>query len=294
MAEICFLGTGGSVATPERDNTSFIINFHGGARRKVPDSNVSRQKLILIDCPGSIIQKVKKLGFSPLEIGTILVTHIHPDHIYGLPSLVHSLMLEEGLIRLYGSEETIKFCRRFLDLFGLQEKRFKMRIGYVPITPGQTFSLESHAEVTALSVPHHSSSLAYHFRFCRNALKSLSPTVHPSAESPDSDAAGTLDLVYSGDTPVDTVLIDAAHSADCLIHDCSAPSRIFEEYPILYNMHTHSLALGRLAHKAGVRSLIPCHFFGEVAFSLTELEEEIRRSFNGKLIIPHDFDKIQL
>jgi len=58
MVELKFLGTGGSVATEGRDNTSFLILFE--------------QELILVDCPGSVIPKIKKLH--------------HPDHIYGLPS----------------------------------------------------------------------------------------------------------------------------------------------------------------------------------------------------------------
>ena len=80
MADLYFLGTGGSIATEDRDNTSLLLD--------------TENRLILIDCPGSVIQKIRKLGFDPRQIKTILVTHVHPDHIYGLPSLVHSLMLQ--------------------------------------------------------------------------------------------------------------------------------------------------------------------------------------------------------
>src|SRR4030043_500857 len=106
MAEIYFLGTGGWVATPQRDNTSVLLR--AGA------------KLILIDCPGSVVAKIRKLNFDSREVSTIILTHVHPDHIYGLPSFVHSLILDEGEIRLLGSEETVAFARRLLDLFGLR------------------------------------------------------------------------------------------------------------------------------------------------------------------------------
>ncbi len=57
-------------------------------------------------------------------------------------------------------------------------------------------------------------------------------------------------------------------------------------------MHTHALDLGRLCQEAEVRCLIPCHFFGELDFSLSEIEQEIKKNYQGKLIIPEDFEKI--
>ena len=54
MFDIYFLGTAGSVANKDRDNTSFLVNHN--------------DCLSLIDCPGSVIQKVKKLKFDPSNI----------------------------------------------------------------------------------------------------------------------------------------------------------------------------------------------------------------------------------
>jgi len=258
MTEIFFLGTGGSVATKERDNTSLLVS--------------SEEALILIDCPGSVIQKIKKLGFDPRCLTSILVTHIHPDHIYGLPSLIHSLMLDECRIDLYGSEETIVFCQRLLDLFHLREEKIKTKINFMSLKNGQDLSLASSLQATALKVPHHSSSLAFYFDFGRENKK----------------------LIYSGDTPLYTSLFDQAIDLDYLIHDCSTPSRFFKEYPYLYEMHTNSLQLGKLCHEAQVRCLIPCHFFGELDFSLVEIEKEIRQNYKGELILPRDFQKINI
>lgn len=258
MIEICFLGTGGSVATKERDNTSFLIRNEEG--------------LILFDCPGSVFQKIKRLDFDPRDVTTILMTHTHPDHVYGLPSLVHSLMLDEGLIRLFGSAETIGFCEDLLDLFRLREKRIKTRVDLIPLRSGESIRLNGSLSCLPVKVPHNPSSLAYHLCF----------------ESEGKE------LVYSGDTPCYPPLFEEAAGKDCLIHDCSAPFRFFGEYPSLSAMHTHSLELGEQAQKYGVKCLIPCHFFGELDFSLQEVEEEIRKNYTGKLIIPQDFERLTL
>jgi len=258
MIELCFLGTGGSVATKERDNTSFLLNHN--------------ETLFLIDCPGSAIQKIKKLNFTPLKIATILITHIHPDHVYGLPSFIHSLMLDEGLINLYGSVESVDFCRELLDLFQLRDKKIKTRVDFISLDPGQSFQLAESIQCTPLKVPHSSSSLAFQFHF-ENEMK---------------------ELFYSGDTPIDPLIFEQAKGKDYLIHDCSTPSRFFKMYPSLREMHTHSLELGSHSQKSNVRCLIPCHFFGELEFSLSEIENEIRENYKAKLIIPEDFEKIIL
>jgi ribonuclease Z len=258
MIEIDFLGTGGAVATKDRDNTSFLI--HDG------------HTLVLVDCPGSVIQKVKKLDRDPREISTVLITHIHPDHIYGLPSFVHSLMLEDKEVRIYGSDQSIQFCRKLLDLFRLQEEKIRCRIDFTPLRPGEKFQLAPMLTCSCLSVPHHASSLA--FRFCFEKAE--------------------VELFYSGDTPVHPPVFREAEEIDYLLHDCSAPARFFQEFPALYTMHTHSRELGEMAQQAGVKSLIPCHFFGELDFDLQEIEGEIKEHFQGKLVIPGDFDKVRL
>jgi ribonuclease BN (tRNA processing enzyme) len=108
-----------------------------------------------------------------------------------------------------------------------------------------------------------------------------------------SEKDGT-EMLYSGDTPRFPELLQQVQNIDYLVHDCSAPSRIFEEFPSLYAMHTDSLALGELAQEAGVKHLVPCHFFGEVDFSIGEVEDEIKKNFRGALTIPVDFSKIPL
>lgn len=258
MAEICFLGTGGSVATKERDNTSLLVS--------------SDDSLILIDCPGSVIQKIKKLNRDPRNINSILVTHIHPDHVYGLPSFVHSLMLDECIINLYGSEETIRFCQDYLDLFHLQDKKIRTRIRYIPLKEKEEIQLSPSMRLLPLKVPHDISSLAFHFYFLEEGKE----------------------LIYSGDTAFHPLLFQDAKDKDYLIHDCSAPSRFFDQYPSLYQMHTHSLQLGEICQQVGVKCLIPCHFFGELDFSLSEIESEIRKSYSGQLIIPRDYERITL
>jgi ribonuclease Z len=258
MKELCFLGTGGSLPWRDRNNASLVLNL--------------KNDLILIDCPGDAFGKIKKLDLDPRNIYSIFVTHIHPDHIYGLPALIHSLMLEEMSIYLYGSEETIQFCKKLLDLFNLLDKKIKCRVRFKKVRPDQLFEIHPFLRSYAVKTPHTPSSMGLDFDF----------------EEED------LGLIFSGDTPVYLPLFKKSGSPDILIHDCSAPSRYFKKYPSLSKMHTSSLDLGKIAQQAGVRFLIPIHFFGELDYSLDEIEKEIRKSYKNRLMIPKDLDKLRI
>jgi len=258
MTEIGFLGTGGWIATKKRDNTSLLIQHE--------------KNLVLVDCPGSVIQKIKLLELEPADIVSILVTHVHPDHIYGLPSLVHSLMLEECKIGLFGSEPAVDFCRRLLDLFQLREARIKCRINFFPLVSGQRFRPQSTISCSCLSVPHHPSSLAFIFKF----------------------GGEEKSMIYSGDTPLFPPLFDEAREIDLLIHECSAPKRYFDRYPVLYDIHTNAFDLGHESRKSLVKKLIPCHIFGDLDFLESEIEQELIESYGGHVVMPHDSMKIRL
>ncbi|MCX7973268.1 MAG: MBL fold metallo-hydrolase [Candidatus Aminicenantes bacterium] len=254
MAELIFLGTSGATATATRDNTSFLLK-------------VEKERL-LIDCPGSIISKIKRVGEDPTQICTLFLTHTHPDHIYGLPSLVHSLMLVEKNLCIYGSPETVSLVAQLLDLFKLRQPNIRYQTTLISINSGEEKKISDTLRVKALSTPHHSSSLAYLF-----SLESIGQK-----------------WLFSGDTPPYPPLFEEAREVDLLVHEASAPQRFFEAYPELKTVHTSSFELGYLASRAGVKRLIPCHFFGEVDFSLEEIEAEIRANYLGELFIPQDLD----
>lgn len=255
---VYFLGTGGASSSRERDNTALLLENNGG--------------LFLVDCPGSVIRKIKVLRLDPHRLRALFITHTHPDHIYGLPSLVHNMMLEDIILPVYGSHESLSFAGRLLDLFGLRREKIKFRVEFKPLAPDDTFVPLNGMRSRALAVRHKSSSLGLHIVFSREKV----------------------DFLYSGDTAVCPSLFKRFSGTDYLVHDCSVPSRFFRLHPDLPDLHTQSLDLGRLAAQACIRCLIPIHFFGEADFSLDEIENEIKKNFSGKLVIPHDLERLLL
>ena len=254
MAEIVVLGTGGALATRDRDNTAFLLRAGATAA--------------LIDCPGAVVQKVLRVGVRPEDVTDLFVTHVHPDHVYGLPSLVHGFMLRDGVLRVFGSAETVEFCARLLDLFGLRRSKYRTRVEFTALVPGEPAGVSKGVEITAHRVPHHASSLAFEFRL--------------------SD--GPRKVVFSGDTPLDPGLFERSREADVLCHDCGGPARFFAEYPALASRHTSAKDLGVWSGRAAVRTLVPCHFLAELGFPPAEAEAEIRAGYSGRLVLAADLD----
>jgi ribonuclease BN (tRNA processing enzyme) len=181
-------------------------------------------------------------------------------------------MLDDCVIEILGSELSVNFCAKLLDLFNLRSEKVKCHVNFIPVMAGENYRISPSLTCSFYKIPHSPSSMAVGF--------------HKSEDG--------MELLYSGDTPRFPELLQRVQNIDYLIHDCSAPLRIFEEYPSLYAMHTDSLTLGKMAQEAEVKHLVPCHFFGEIDFSIGEIEEEIRKNFRGELTIPEDFSRLPL
>jgi ribonuclease Z len=74
MLDVCLLGTGGMTPLPKRWLSSLLVRFQG--------------HLLLIDSGEGTQISLKIAGWGFKEIGNILLTHLHADHVAGLPGLL--------------------------------------------------------------------------------------------------------------------------------------------------------------------------------------------------------------
>src|SRR5262245_45406414 len=108
--EFTFLGSSGAVPSVTRDTTSLVFTGDDGA--------------ILVDCGGSPVQKLRRAGVDPLQLTHVVVTHMHPDHAYGLPALVHNLR-QLGRVAPLGilcRAEHVDALRTLLGVFDLWQR----------------------------------------------------------------------------------------------------------------------------------------------------------------------------
>ena len=85
MMELIFLGTGAGVPSKERNVTAIALNL-------LQEEN----HIWLFDCGEATQHQILHTKIKPRKINKIFITHLHGDHIYGLPGLLSSRSFQGG------------------------------------------------------------------------------------------------------------------------------------------------------------------------------------------------------
>lgn len=84
--ELIFLGTGAGMPSKQRNTSSVVLNLVE-----------ERGTYWLIDCGEATQHQLLYTSLKPRRIEKIFITHMHGDHIYGLPGLLGSRSFLGGL-----------------------------------------------------------------------------------------------------------------------------------------------------------------------------------------------------
>ncbi len=219
MAELVVLGSAASVPDAAHDTVSLVLHEPGAA--------------ILIECGGSPLHKLARLGINPEEIRAVVLTHRHADHLYGLPMLIQGLWLDGRALPLpiYGPRQALDLARELLALFGLAEREgmFPLQWHPVPLRTGRRVLEMGELKITAAPVNHgENDTLALRF------------------ENETTKRA----IVYSADTEPSQALGSLASGADILLHEATG------DLP----GHSAPAQAAEVAREAGVEQLVLIHY----------------------------------
>jgi len=251
LATLTFLGSAAAVPTIGHDNTYLAIE--------------GDQSTLLIDCAGSPLLKLQLAGLDPVQVGYVLLTHRHPDHIYGFPSLMLGLWLLGCQIplQILGEAEGLRGAQTLLGAFHPEEE-------WPCFCPPEYHEIDLHNETVALDLP--------------DLLVTVAPTVHPvpsmAVKMMDKSTGGTL--VYSSDTAPCDALLRLARGADVLIHEAAGP-----EYG-----HSSAAQAGSMAQRAGVGKLYLVHY--PVLYTdLNDLQTDAQREYSGEVELARDLGTVE-
>ena len=113
--DVTILGTGSAIPTVKRGTTSHFVNC--------------QQRHILIDCGEGTQLQLRKFKIKFQQIDIILISHLHGDHIFGLPGLLSTMQLlgRENKLKIYGPTGIIRLLKVQFEEVGT-DKLFPIEI----------------------------------------------------------------------------------------------------------------------------------------------------------------------
>ena len=301
-----FLGTSSGVPTRERNVTALAVG------------RANRRDWVLVDCGEGTQQQLLRSRLKLSGLSTILVTHMHGDHTFGLPGLLTSASMG-------GRSETITITgpEPLAGLIGGCIEASESHVTY-PITMRDVATVDEQFEaagfvITTARLSHRVPSFAYVLTEARPPRKldveKLRRGGIPQGPAWSRVQAGTdVDLedgrriiaeeyllppritrkiVVAGDNDSPDLLAAACEGACLLVHESTYREEDMQKLagdP----MHSSAKRVARFAESVGLPSLILTHFSArytndDSASSISRLRDEAASEYSGNLYLAEDF-----
>ena len=247
---------------------------------------------IVIDAGLGVARGLVQAGVPLHGLTSILITHLHSDHILELGGLIHTAWVS-GLktpLRVYGPEGIAAYWQGFLQAMAYDIHLRVVDDGRIPLTDLVTIITIAEGEVPfdglrvrALAVNHPPVNHAYAYRF-----------------------DGSKTVTFSGDTAYHPPLADFARGSDVLVHEALLPEGIDaillktgggeKLRHHLTAAHTMIDDVGRIAAQAGVGRLVLNHLVpvDDPAFTDAIWQSRAGAAYAGPVIVGKDGMEIAL
>jgi len=297
--DVTFLGTGGSLPTRERGLPSVALRRDG--------------ELIILDCGEGTQRQMMHAGLGFNRPTTIIISHMHGDHILGLPGLLQTMssLARDKPLDLYGPKGLASFLDLIYKPLGYPAN---YQIRTKQLAPGDEVDRGDYVIKTALA-KHDIPCLAYAIeekdrpgRFHPEKAKRLGIPEGPlwgelqhgnpvklerkliQPRDVVEPARPGLKIVYAIDTrPVETVK-SLAKGADLLIHDGGFAEDRRPKAQEYY--HSTAREAAQVAKTAGAKRLALVHI-SAVTRDDSVLLKEARKIFR-QTIVAKDFQIVSL
>lgn len=270
---ILMLGTGAALPDPDRCHTAILITLNNGRH-------------ILLDCGHGATRQMVRCDVNPADVGLLLLTHLHHDHVCELPFFVISgwMLGRHGALDVHGPSGTTRLVGHLFE-GGAFDADIKARSAY----PARQANIAAVRPV----VHEFSAGIVYEdadLRVTAEAVDHIPPDISPCFGF--RIEAESKIVVFSGDTQPCTGIAKLARDADLLIHECTFTESFIEhrrKTGVGTFSHTSPADLGRLAVAARVKRVVATHI-GHVNSLSTVLKRAAGKHLPVELMGPHQID----
>ena len=304
--ELQFLGTGAGVPAKMRNVSSIAL--------KLLDE---RNEIWLFDCGEATQQQILNTTIRPGKIKKIFITHLHGDHIFGLPGLLTSRSFQGGEDELivYGP----KGIKRFIDAsISVSHSKLGYPLKVVEFEEDGVLFSDQQFRVEAMKLEHGIPS--YGFRITEadqigelkaDELRAIGVPFGPvfgrlkrgevvtledgrvidGKDYVSEDIKGRI-VVICGDTRFTPKSITLAQNANVLVHEATYEAD--KEKTARQHFHSTSKQAATIALEANVQQLYLTHISARyLGHQVSQLEQEARKVFPQTKVVK-DFDTFMI
>ncbi len=256
------------------------------SRRHLPACQVieRNRELLMVDCGEGAQRSMMLQGLSFTRLRHIFISHLHGDHVLGLPGLLSTLSLHQmgGTLTVHTFEDGAKILQQIVDYF-CRERSFDLEFNILDPTRRQVALETKSMVVEAFPLKHRVPCVGYLFReapkprhIIADAVKffqvpvSQMKAIKDGADfvTPDgrvienarltTDADHSCSYAYCSDTLYDPSLVEVVRGVDLLYHeatyadDCRQKAR--------ERFHSTASEAATIARDAGVGKLLLGHY----------------------------------
>jgi len=298
---IIFLGTAASIPTSTRALSAVAVQRKG--------------ELFLFDCgEGAQRQMIQaKVGFNRKT--KIFLTHMHGDHILGLPGLLQTMSLlgRDKSLQIYGPVGIEAFIEAMIRTVRFS---LKFQVETYEVEKEGLVCQEKEYQVHAAWAEHSVPSLAYALtenprpgRFHPDRAVSYGVPKGPlwsrlqqgnDVRLPDGRIVKSEEIlgpprpgrkiVYVGDTKPSVNIAEFARGADVLIHEATFGEDLAERAE--EDLHSTPSGAAKVAKKAGVKLLVLTHI--SARYGDTDMLLEEAKKIFPRVLVAEDFMRIDV
>ena len=281
-------------AAPGPTSRLVLLGTAGGPTPK-PNRAASAQVIVVgdaayvVDCGNGVARQLVLAGIKLKTLRSIFITHHHSDHVvdYGALMLLAWSADLATPVDSYGPPPLVDMTRGFLDVNRVDIAARIADEGRPPlgdlirphdISGAGEVMRDANVRVTAAIVEHPPLAPSFAYRF----------------DCPDRS------IVVSGDTRPSEALVTLAKGADILVHEVMylpALEALIATEPKAPTLRAHLMAshssaadVGKLATRAGVKTLVLSHFVpgGFPFVTDDQWHDAVRPHFAGRIVVGRD------
>ena len=288
--QLTFLGTSSAVPTVSRNHTALWLKYK--------DEN------ILIDCGEGTQRQIRKAKINPCKITRLVLTHLHGDHVFGIPGLFQTLNLNNysKTLEIYGPKPIKKFIDDIFKTFAPSRIKIKINVHEVSEKVFETKDFK----ITSLPLQHGTPTLGYVFqekdklRINKQKLEAVLKKIKINHEERKKLSQLTLaknikinnkvlnykNLTYSEKGRKIAIILDTKFCANAVKIAKNSDVAVIEATTMEKTKYLHLTAeeAAKIAKQAKAKELILTHISQRYEFKEKELEAEAKKIFpNSKV-----------